>query len=1043
MSCSKACLLFAAAVVVLHQLCFFTATTTTVVAASGILLSNDTDRMALLEFKSMIVSDPLGALTSWNDSTHFCQWYGVSCTERHDRVTIIDLRSQKLTGSISPHIGNLSFLKKLILYNNSFSKGIPPEIGRLRRLQRLSLFNNSLDGEIPSNISGCSALTLFHVMNNKLTGQLPWQMGSLKKLQIFYGDYNDLTGRIPPSFSNLSSLQIFVAATNRLSGEVPDALCQLKNLQVLVLQFNMLSGEIPDCICNLSSLTTLYFGYNQLHGILPRNLGISLLNLVELDAGSNHFTGRVPSSLSNASNLVLLQLQDNNFTGSMPSMGSSHNLVHLTIDSNSLGSGNADDLSFLSSLTNGSSLQVLIIHRNNFGGSLTNLIGNFPTSLEELSLSANKFSGSIPSGIQNLVNLQRFSASENDLSGTIPSNIGIMKTLQWLNLESNNISGSIPSSIGALTELLILTLSNNSLQGEIPAVIGNCQKLIGLDLSYNNLNGVIPPQVMSLSSLSKFMDLSYNNFSSALPIEVGRLKNLGFLDLSHNMLSGEIPNSVGSCMVMETLKLQGNLFHGTIPSSLSSLRGIQRLDVSSNNLSGQIPEFLGSMKMLQLLNLSYNNFEGQVPVSGVFKNASIISTVGNSKLCGGVVELNLPPCNFKHLKKQTSSLSLRMKILISVISSLLFLTCMCSCLLILWIKKRGKQDAISANDSQLQLSYHNLYKATDGFSISNLIGVGSFGSVYRGVLDMNRIGTTIAVKVFKLQRHGAIKSFMAECTALRNIRHINLVRILTVCSGVDYQGNDFKALIYELLANGSLEDWLHPVESGDEPRRRLNFLQRLNIAIDVAYAVDYLHHQCGTPMVHCDLKPSNVLLDEDMRGHVSDFGLARLLTSIASPSPTTQTSSSIGIKGTVGYAPPEYGMGNENSIQGDVYSYGVLLLELFTGKRPTDETFNEGWNIHGFVRSALSDKSIAEVVDPIFLNEFLLDQTTTHCNNIRSSNSSEETINMKGQILKEVLISILEIGVVCSSDVPHERISISDVATRLVTVRKLLISEAI
>ncbi|CAN0897697.1 Probable LRR receptor-like serine/threonine-protein kinase At3g47570 [Linum grandiflorum] len=1005
-----------------HLLCL---TTTSSVS------SNETDRFALLQFKSMISADPSGAMSSWNDSTHFCKWYGVSCSKKHHgRVTILSLPSRRLSGSISPHVGNLSFLKVLSLYNNSFIGEISSEIGRLGRLQRLGLSNNSLSGKIPSNISECSALTLFRVGGNKLVGALPWQFGQLTKLENFGINLNNLHGSIPLAFGNLSSLQKFEGGENHFSGKIPVTLSMLNNIRFLGLNDNNLSGEIPASIFNLSSLTDLWLGSNQLHGNLPWNMGISLPNLEFFDVGANQLTGSVPPSLSNASSLVLLQLALNNFTGSMPSMAGSRKLNFFQIFFNSLGSGKANDLSFIFSLTNATSLEYLGIQENNFGGSLPAYIGNLSSSLKELSFNGNEISGNIPIGIQYLVNLERLWGYNNNLSGTIPSSIGHLKSLKQMHVFNNGISGYIPFSIGNLTELIGFGIGANNIHGEIPASIQNCQKLLRLDLYSNNLSGIIPPQVWNLTSLSIKLDLYDNRFTGVIPAEVGKLKSLGILILSHNMLSGSIPSSLGSCISLETLSLQNNFLEGVVPSSLSSLRGLQELDLSANNLSGQIPEFFELMNISRFLNLSYNNFEGKVPEQGVFKNSSIISVIGNSKLCGGIVVLKLPPCNFT--RHSNNALSLKWKIVISTISSLVLLTSVGSCLFIWLIRNRGIQDAISMDDEKwLQLSYQSLFKATNGFSLANQIGVGSFGSVYKGVLDeIHEVGTDIAVKVFNLQRRGAYKSFMVECETLKNIRHKNLVKIVTVCSSVDHEGNDFKALVYEFLGNGSLEDWLHqPIERIDEAIiRSLNFNQRLNVAIDIAYGVNYLHSDCETPIVHCDLKPSNILLDDDMMAHVGDFGLARFLSDVENP-----FSSTIGIKGTVGYAPPEYGMGNEVSIQGDVYSYGILLLEMFTGKRPTSEIFRDGLNLHNVVKSALLKQHTSEVVDPILLNE-LLRGLKTHQG--YATSIPEEA----RKDLEELMNSILEIGVACSSDIPEERISMNEVLSRLIAIRKKILS---
>ncbi|CAN1816829.1 Probable LRR receptor-like serine/threonine-protein kinase At3g47570 [Linum perenne] len=1022
----------------------------------------------------MIDHDPLGSLSSWNDSIHFCEWYGVSCSKRHHgRVTALDLSSQGLQGLISSHIGNLSFLKVLSLYNNSFTGEIPPEIGRLHRLQQLMLSNNSLGGEIPSNISGLSALTGLYLSDNQFTGAIPVEVGNLKNLGIldlsnnmlsdsiprslggcvmleslYFSSlkgiqvldlssnnlsgqipkfldhmnitrllnlsYNNFEGEVPAEVGNLSSLQTFDGSYNQFSGEIPYDLGHLKSIKLVHLDFNDLYGEIPLSIFNISTLKDLHFSHNHLHGTIPWNIGISLPNLETFSLPENHFTGSIPLSLSNASNLVQLQLNINNFTGSMPSMASSNKLdqlVYFLINDNFLGSGKANDLNFLTSLINATSLGFLSIGGNNFGGSLPQSIGNLSTSLKYLGFYNNKISGSIPNEVQYLVGLEVISASNNNLSGTIPSSIQNLHSLRKLYLGSNILSGYIPFYIGNLTKLIELYVNNNNLHGEIPTSIQNCTNLLWLNLSRNNLSGLIPSQVMSLRSLSIALDLSYNQFIGSIPMEVGTLKNLGILDLSNNMLSGSIPSSMGGCISLQSLYLQGNLLQGIIPSSFSSLKGIQLLDLSANNLSGQIPKFLELMNNSQLLNLSFNNFEGEVPRRGAFKNASIISVEGNSKICGGIAELKLPPCHdFTNSKK---AMSRKWKIVMSTISSLLFLIFIGSCLSIFLIKKRGKQDIVAAGDQPLlQLSYQRLSMATDGFSSVNLIGIGSFGSVYRGVLDTDGTSTSIAVKVFNLQRRGASKSFMAECEALKNIRHKNLVRIITVCSR-----NEFKALVYEYLANGSLEDWLH------NPIERLDVSTRLNISIDIASAIDYLHNHCGSPIVHCDLKPSNILLDDDMVAHVGDFGLARFI----SANFCVMTTSIIGI---IFYMNAEYGMGNQVSVEGDVYSYGVLLLELFTGRRPIEETFKEGLDLHNMVKRALSNQQTMEVLDPILLNELLHHRPRTYRNH--NGSNTEETRKSPEELVR----SILEIGVACSSNNPENRINMSEVVSRLTGIRK-------
>ena len=267
-------------------------------------------------------------------------------------------------------------------------------------------------------------------------------------------------------------------------------------------------------------------------------------------------------------------------------------------------------------------------------------------------------------------------------------------------------------------------------------------------------------------------------------------------------------------------------------------------------------------------------------------------------LCGGVSQLQLPACHINVQEQRKLNGFKLIKYTLSLVAGCSFLLAVL--LALYWRRKSQKKKPLSAVASINHLSkvsYQTLHQATGGFSSSNQVGSGGFGSVYKGILDQQE-NNIVAVKVLNLQQKGASNSFMAECNALRNIRHRNLVKIITCCSSTDHNGNDFKALVFEYMSNGSLEEWLHL----EDQSRRLNLLQRLNIAVDVAAALCYLHDHCEPQIIHRDLKPSNVLLDDDMVARVGDFGLARLIPPTADSSENQSTTA--GINGTVGYAAP-------------------------------------------------------------------------------------------------------------------------------------------
>ncbi|CAI0626704.1 unnamed protein product [Linum tenue] len=638
--------------------------------------------------------------------------------------------------------------------------------------------------------------------------------------------------------------------------------------------------------------------------------------------------------------MVQLQLQVNKFTGSVPSMASSHNLLRINIAENFLGSGKV----------NGDDLSFL--------STLTNA-----RKLQALVINTNNFGGSLPEQIGNLSSsLEILVLDDNQILGSIPEGLRNMFNMQWFWADKNKLSGTtILSIIGNMQSLVQLRLDNNNIAGYIPLSIGNLDRLLVLRLANNHLEGEIPISIQNCRSMI-LLDLSNNDLSGVIPPQLMGLTSLSMnLNLSHNHFVGSIPIEVENLKNLGSLDLSYNMISNNIPSSLGKCVSLEFVQLQANLLRGTIPSSLDSLRGIRLFDVSSNNLSGQIPKFFEKMNSLQLLNLSYNKFEGEVPAAGV----------------LNNSRIISVIGN----------------------GNLCGGFAELNLPHCSFRQPK-----KKLIGVGSFGSVYNGVVNINGKETTIAAKVFNLQRRGASKSFMAECEALKNIRHINLVRILTVCSGVDYQGNDFKALVYEFVVNGSLENWLHPVESFDDPPKTLKFRQRVTIAINVASALDYIHNLYETPIVHCDIKPDNVLLDDHMVAHVGDFGLARFLES------SSEKSSSIGIKGTVGYAPPEYGMGNEISVEGDMYSYGILLLEMFTRRRPIDESLKDGLNLHNFVNAALlgQGSTIAEVVDPTLLNELLL-----------------------GRISEKALICMLEIGVACSFDSPQERLSISEVLSRL------------
>ncbi|XP_039687384.1 receptor kinase-like protein Xa21 [Medicago truncatula] len=769
----------------------------------------------------------------------------------------------------------------------------------------------------------------------------------------------------------------------------------LNQIQVLQMGNNSLSGHVPSKLFNISTLEHLHLELNSLSGMLPPNMGLGLPNLQELHMYKNKFVGKIPNSISNASNLFIIDLSWNKFSGIIPNtFGNLRFLKSLIIGGNPNLTLTDDSLefNFLTSLTSCTYLTHLEVSENSLPSNLPKSIGNL--SVENFWANSCGISGNIPLEIGNMSNLIRLSLRNNDLNGLIPTTIKGLHKLQSLKLDHNGLQGSIINEVCELRSLGELSLTSNKLFGVLPTCLGNMSSLRKLYIGSNRLTSEIPSSFWNLKDILEVY-LSSNDLTGNLPLEIKNLRAIVILDLSRNQFSSNIPTTISFLKTLEILSLESNKLIGTIPTSIGEMLSLNFLDLSQNFITGVIPESLVSLSYLKYMNLSYNRLQGEIPDGGPFNKFTAQSFMHNEALCGSA-RLEVPPCD-KQSRKKSMKKMLLIKILLPIIVIAILVVL---CIILLMHKKKKVENPLEMGLSTdlgvpRRISYYELVQATNGFSESNLLGKGGFGSVYQGMLST---GKMVAIKVLDLNMEATSRSFDAECNAMRILRHRNLVEVITSCSN-----KDFKSLVMEFMSNGSVEKWLY------SDNYCLDFLQRLNIMIDVASALEYLHHGSSIPVVHCDLKPSNVLLDENMVAHVSDFGISKLLDEGHSKIHTETLA-------TLGYVAPEYGSKGVISIKGDVYSYGVMLMEIFTGKKPTNEMFVQELTLKTWISESMPN-SVMEVVDYNLVSQ--------------QGNETHEIVSH--------VSSVLDLALRCCADSPEARISMADVTASLIKIKILFI----
>ncbi|XP_037493569.1 tyrosine-sulfated glycopeptide receptor 1 [Jatropha curcas] len=1022
---------------------------------------NQDDHDSLLPFFSNVSSS--SSPLNWSATIDCCLWEGVECDVTDGRVTRLWLPFKGLTGFLSPSLANLTHLSQLNLSHNRLFGPLPPSfLSSLDSLQILDLSNNRLYGEIPSSHENSTntAIQIVDLSSNHFSGVIPSNsiLQVARNMSSFNISNNSFIGQIPSNICIVSSytLTILDFSDNDFNGSIPFGIGECSNLRIFSAGFNNLSGTIPEDIYNAVLLEQLSLPLNNLYGIISDSL-VNLRNLRILDLYSNQLTGSIPQDIGKLSELEQLQLHINNLTGSLPpSLMNCTKLVTLNLRVNFL-VGELSAFNFSSFFR----LSILDLGNNNFTGNLPKSLYACK-SLRAVRLAYNQLEGQISPEIQALESLSFLSVSYNNLTNltgairimmgcsnlttlilsvnfmheTIPDEEALNSTgfenLQVFALGASQLSGQVPTWLAKLKNLEILDLSVNRITGLIPSWLGSLPSLFYIDLSCNLLFGEFPKELTGLPTLA-FKGTSELIGRSYLPLPVfaqpnnatyqqyNQLYNLPpAIYLGNNSLSGDIPIEIGQLKFIHVLDFSNNNFSGNIPDQLSNLTNLEKLNLSGNKLSGEIPASLNVLHFLSSFSVSDNNLQGPIPSGSQFDTFPVSSFMGNLGLCGPILQRSCSnssePSHPSTRHKRTNT-----KLLVGLVLGSCFATGLFIAGLALWILSKRRiipggdmenieMDTLSSNsilpldsdkDTSLVILFPNntdelkdltiseLLKATGNFNQANIIGCGGFGLVYKATLAN---GTKLAIKKLSGEMGLMEREFKAEVEALSTAQHENLVSLQGYCV---YEG--FRLLVYSYMENGSLDYWLHEKVDGAS---LLDWPTRLKIARGTSRGLAYMHQICEPHIVHRDIKSSNILLDDKFEAHVADFGLSRLIL----PYHTHVTTELVG---TLGYIPPEYGQAWVATLRGDMYSFGVVMLELLTGKRPV-EVFKPKMSreLVGWVLQMRSEGKQDQIFDPI----------------------------LKGKGFDDEMLQVLDVACKCVNQNPTKRPTIKEVVEWLKNV---------
>ncbi|KAE8666662.1 protein ETHYLENE INSENSITIVE 3 [Hibiscus syriacus] len=774
-------------------------------------------------------------------------------------------------------------------------------------------------------IVGLKSFRNLSISSNQLTGTIS-NIGSIRSLEFLDLSVNAFHGVIPSGIVNLKDC-------NRLSGSLDLGLGSsslVSSIQYLNISQNLVVGELfaHDGTLYFDSLEVLDASNNQLVGTIPSFNFIVSLRILRL--GNNQLSGSLPGALLQVSSMILSEL----------------------------------DLSL---------------------NQLEGPVGSITSStLKKLNISSNKLSGSLPYRIGHCAVID---LSNNILSGDLSRIEGWGNYVEVVELNSNSLTGTLPNQTSQFLRLTTFRVSNDSLQGVLPAILGTYPELKVIDLSLNHLNGSLLPSLFMSTKLTD-LNLSGNNFTGSLPLQdiknmpsISSAENFSLvtLDLSYNSLTGSLPLEIAKFHNLEVLNLSNNKFEGSIPDSLpNELKGF---NVSFNNFSGAVPEnmrgypnssfhpgnsllkfvsFPLSPKGSSDLNLKAHGSQ----LKPVTRIAMIVGLVGGAAIIalkqGFILVLN-DPKYLGHLEstRRDDGLASPMYILSSSNASPPKDQFPFESSNALKVRSPDKLAGdLHLFDGSLTLTADELSRAP-----AEIIGRSCHGTLYKATLDS---GNVMAIKWLKEGTAKGKKEFAREVKKLGYIKHPNLVSL----QGYYWDPKEHEKLIISNYINAQcLAFYLQETKLGKPPPLSLN--ERLRVVIDVARCLNYLHNESAIP--HGNLKSTNILLETpNLNARLTDYSLHRILTSAG-------TAEQVLNAGALGYRPPEFASSSKPcpSLKSDVYAFGVILMELLTGKSSGEIVSGSTGmvDLTDWVRLLASENRSSDCFDPMILERDYVEDT--------------------------------------------------------------------